>query len=502
MLRVLQAGLKVAHHSGDVQMAVQAAAEAVAHDPWRVIQEAGHLARAQWIRADQDLGLTASLTTKPIDHPQAIVQISKGSLFPCFDRQGRRKRGAFDTPKTMAISTVAGALKASSRPIQNAMDPAAGTGTFLLAMAELGVKGIRGIELDPLAACVASIAVPQADITVGSGIDSWDDTDLLVGNPPFVSPERQDKTLRTQLKGALPWLRGRYDLAVPFAALAVERVRPGGGVGLILPAALMVQPYAKPLRTQWIQNHRISGLSRPTAFPGAQVAVICLHMEAQTGPCPLPDFGLTPESLLSLDGVPLQAALQPGDPEIVAHIRQCSFPLGDLATIDTGVVSHGKLGSKSVLLHTTATPERVPYVDAKDLADNRTLWLDYQPENMHRPKTPALFSNPKVLVQRLRGRGPIRAWVDRSGLFAGHTLTVVRPDDPQFSPEDIHRLITDPIVDGLLRMERGARLDLYPKDVRSIPVPKAWKNNPNLPLQDAWDLTKHQVDRLMAFSVE
>jgi len=113
-----------------------------------------------------------------------------------------------------------------------------------------------------------------------------------------------------------------------------------------------------------------------------------------------------------------------------------------------------------------------------------------------------LFSNPKVLVQRLRGRGPIRAWVDRSGLFAGHTLTVVRPDDPQFSPEDIHRLITDPIVDGLLRMERGARLDLYPKDVRSIPVPKAWKNNRDLPLREAWALTTHQVDRLMAFSVE
>ena len=106
------------------------------------------------------------------------------------------------------------------------------------------------------------------------------------------------------------------------------------------------------------------------------------------------------------------------------------------------------------------------------------------------------------VLQRLRGRGPIRAWVDRGGLYAGHTLTVVRPDSPRVSPELLHRLITDPLVDGLLRMERGSRLDLYPKDVRSIPLPNRWLEDPGSSLADAWGLTVEQAARLLEFQVE
>ena len=166
------------------------------------------------------------------------------------------------------------------------------------------------------------------------------------------------------------------------------------------------------------------------------------------------------------------------------------------------MVSHGAHGSKRALLHARPTDERVPYVDARDLSENRTQWLDYQPSMMHHPKHPDLFTSPKVLVQRLRGRGPVRAWVDYSGLFAGHTLTVVRPDCDTLSPEQIHSLITNPMVDGLLRMERGTRLDLYPRDVRSIPVPAAWLTAPETPLSLAWGLTRSEVDRLHEFCLQ
>jgi len=51
-------------------------------------------------------------------------------------------------------------------------------------------------------------------------------------------------------------------------------------------------------------------------------------------------------------------------------------------------------------------------------------------------------------------------------------------------------------------MERGSRLDLYPKDVRSIPVPRVWSENPRLSLAEAWKLSPEQEDRLMAFILE
>ena len=144
-------------------------------------------------------------------------------------------------------------------------------------------------------------------------------------------------------------------------------------------------------------------------------------------------------------------------------------------------------------------PERVPYVDAKDLTLNRTRWLDYHPKEMHRAKSPELFEAPKVLVQRLRGRGLIRGGWTVAASTLDTPSTVVRPDSPRVSPELLHRLITDPLVDGLLRMERGSRLDLYPKDVRSIPLPNRWLEDPGSSLADAWGLTAEQAARLLEF---
>ena len=501
MLKPLTAWLSAAAKTEDPERAAAAAAESLAGDPWEIVQQAGQLARCQMVAASQDLGLTCTLAVRPVDHPATISVVPKGAPYPAHDRTGRRKRGAYDTPTDMARATVTAALQANTRTPHMAIDPACGTGAFLVALAEQVQCRIMGVELDPVAAAVARIAVPRAEVIVGDGFTTDYEADILVGNPPFVPPERQDKKLRDHLRATMPWLKGRFDLSVPFAAAAVERVRKGGGIAMILPAPLMVQPYATPLRRAWLEQHAITHLS-PSPFPGAQVGIVCIAMTADAGPAPFPNHGLSPQDLGTLEAVPFHPALQPGDPTLVGMVRAASIPLGEIATVDTGVVSHGSLGGKDALLHATPTPDRVPYVDAIDLAENRTRWLDYQPEHMHRAKSPALFESPKVLVQRLRGRGPIRAWVDHSGLYAGHTLTVVRPDDATLSPEQLHTLITHPMVDGLLRMERGPRLDLYPKDVRSIPIPQAWLTHPEIGLTEAWGLDRAQADRLIAFSIE
>lgn len=501
MLDALNAWLAEANASGNRLRAVEAAARSVEADPWRVVREAGQLARCSMETAQRDIGLTETLSVVSTNHPNAVVRVDAGQAYPAFDRNGRKRRGAFDTPATMAHAAVTAALRASRRNAGQALDPSCGTGAFLVALSEQWSGDVIGIELDPVAAAVAAIAAPNARIIVDDGLASDVSCDVVVGNPPFIPPERQNKKTRTRLRQEMPWLVGRFDLAVPFAARSVERVRAGGGVGLILPEALMNQPYAQPLRERWLNRHAITHLTHAEPFPGAQVGVVIIGMEKDAGPAPLPN-GLRPESLARLDAVPFHPSLRPGDPEIVAKVRANSNPLGEFATVDTGVVSHGSHGGKAVLLHATPTADRVPYVDAKDLVDNRTQWLDYRPETMHRPKDPSLFESPKVLVQRLRGRGPIRAWVDRSGLYAGHTLTVVRPDRSPLTPERIHALITHPLVDGLLRMERGSRLDLYPKDVRSIPVPTQWLEQPDTPLEVALGLEAAETERLLSFSLE
>ena len=499
-VRALRAWLDSAARDADPVAACTAAAEALAPDAWSVSHHAGTLARARTELATRDLGLTADLRELDPGDPRAVALVPAGAPYPARDRDGRRQQGAFDTPPDLARTVVQAALGASRRPVHSALDPACGPGAFLGALAEAGVPEIWGIELEPAAAAVARVAVPRARVDVGDGMAEGDSVDLVVGNPPFVPPERQDKALREALCARFPWLERRFDLSVPFAAAAVARARQGGGVGLVLPSALLVQPYGRALRRRWLEGHRIAALGMPRPFPGAAVQVGLIALEVGGRAAPLPDHGLHPRELLALPGAPLNPRLQPGDVDLVARVRAASIPLGELCEVDTGVVSHGPGGGKARLLHDGPGPGRVPYVDARDLKTGRRRWLSYEPERMHRAKRPELFEGPKLLVQRLRGQGPVHAWLDTDGLYAGHTLTVVRPTDGRTPLARLLELLTTPEVDGLLRIERGARLDLYPHDVASVPVPLRWLTDADVPLIEAWGLDESDRARLAAMA--
>ena len=118
------------------------------------------------------------------------------------------------------------------------------------------------------------------------------------------------------------------------------------------------------------------------------------------------------------------------------------------------------------------------------------------------PSRPRLFEAPKVLVQRLRGRGPIRAWVDRGGLYAW-----AHPDRGRQTPRASGRRLPSSAhhrSTGRWVATHGARLPSrsLPQGCRSIPLPKRWLEDPGNALADAWGLTAEQAARLLEFQVE
>lgn len=496
MKRALAAWLDAAGRGGSPTDAARAGAEALAGHPWEVVAHAGLLARSKVAIAEEDLGLTRQLKVRPVDANGVIATVSQGQPYPAFDQSGRRSRGAFDTPAAMARTTVEAALAASRLPVVTGRDPACGTGAFLVAMQEAGIPEVSGTDLDETALAVARVAAPGARVAVGDALAPSDPVDLVSGNPPYVPPERQDKQLRERLRARFPWLRGRFDLVIPFAAVAALSVRPGGAVALILPAAAMVQNYGAPLRRQWVERHRIARLDGPMPFPGAKVDVVRVVLCSEDGPAEVADTGVHASELLLLDHVPIVRSMAPGDIALVEAIRSRSVSLSELAIVDTGVVAHGIHGSKERLLHDEEADGRVKYADARDFFAGRHRWLDYQPKRMHRAKRPSLFEPPKLVVQRLRGSGPVRAAVDREGIYVGHTCTVVTPRRQTVPLERLLSLVQSPLAAGVIRVERGARLDLYPRDVASMPVPRRWLSEPDLPLAEAWELSEEQCDRL------
>jgi SAM-dependent methyltransferase len=384
--------------------------------------------------------------------------------------------GAFYTPRPVAERAVELALAAADAAPRRALDPSCGEGVFLGILESLGLESIEGWDIDGRALAVARERAGRArlverDALLDEGLHP-DPYDLVVGNPPFVPPEEQGGPYRARLRRRFPWLHGRFDLAVPFASLAADLLRPGGGLCLVLPTPLLSQPYGRELRRTWLARHRITHIGDRFLFPGAAVEVRLVALRAGAGPAAVGPEGIHASELLGIPNAPITTFHRPGDLALLEDVRAASRPLGSLARVDTGLVAHGVRGGKELLLSEAPGPGRVPFVDARDLAQGRRRYLIYEPSLMHRPKDPSLFEGPKLLVGRILGRREVFARVDRENLYAGHTLNVVRPHEGAPSPERLLEIIQDPLQRGILLLEKGERLDLYPADLAAMPVPR------------------------------
>lgn len=483
--------------SSDPAQAVIRVAEALADYPWSVVEVAGFLAGCDTQVADRDLGLTRTLEVTAPSAEGVIAVVDEGQAYPVIRHRERRARSVVNPPVHLARQVVRSAMSAVEGPVLTGLDLACGSGAFLLALVEAGVQEVYGTDLDPLALEIAHIAVPTARLLLEDPLKHGPWVDLVVGASPFLDPERVDARYRWELQRRYPWLRARFDIATPHAAAAVERARPGGAVGLLVPSTLLFKHYSATLRRRWLQRHRFVELAGPQVLGrGAEATVLVLGVDQDPGP--LPVFGMLPEELLALRAAPIDADLMPGDVDLVRRIRASSVPLGSVANVDSGIVLSGPEGGGERVVFEEPGEDRVPFADSHQFFTGQSSWLDYQPARMHKCKPRSHFETPKVVIQRLRGKGPIRAGLDYDGVFLDHTCTLVKPHTLPLGR--VLELVRSPWLDAMTRIEHGDRFDLYPREVERFPVPKALLEDPDLALKAAWGLTDAERRRLEALA--
>lgn len=448
-------------------------AERLTGEPWEVVRLAGGLARASEATAAHDGWLSVDLRLRRRRAPEA-VRVQRGQPVFLHDAARRKPTGGWDTPPDLARRLVSDTLSAATSPPSVVRDPCCGAGALLVAMDEAGIPSIEGADLDPLLVEVARRACPRAQLRVADALEPGGPVDAIVGNPPFVAPEHQPAALRRRLQARFPDLGGRFDLAVPVMWASTEAVRDGGVAGWWLPASVLVERYGEGLRRRWTRAHRCIGVGEPVRFPGAAVDVVPLVVSVGGGPAMVGPNEVPADEVLAMPGAPWQAAAFPGAAAVWSGTHERSVALGELALVDTGVVAHGGGRTKSERLHDEPGPGRVPFADARGFFEGTYRWLDYEGEALHRPKDPRSFTGPKLVVQRVMGEGPVRARIDRSGLFVGHTCTVVVPHAER-SLEVLERVVREPLALALVRLGTGRSRDLYPAQVAAMRVPEAWR---------------------------
>ncbi|WP_138947253.1 N-6 DNA methylase [Plantibacter sp. M259] len=179
----------------------------------------------------------------------------------------RKARGAFFTPDGITRHIAQWAIRASS---DNVLEPSTGEAAFLTAaVARLFALGatepvVHGVEIHGPSAHAARSAVAamggQARVTVSDFflVEAVPTFDAIIGNPPFIryqdwTGKQRDRARFAALHQGVA-LTGLSSSWAAFVAHSAGFLKPGGRLGLVLPAELLSVNYAAPIRRFLLEN--------------------------------------------------------------------------------------------------------------------------------------------------------------------------------------------------------------------------------------------------------
>jgi len=247
-------------------------------------------------------------------------------------RRRRGDKGQFLTPRQVCTALV---RLVDPQPGERVVDPACGTGGFLVEAARHGATGpLVGVDLDPAAIRLARLfaalddlplELHHADGLAPGGVEAAaaGPIDVVLTNPPFAGDVRDPALLEAFDTAQLT----RPERDVLFLERALQLLRPGGRLGAVLPAGRLASQRGAPLRDWLVRRLRITAvvsLPGETFLPhtALRTALVVGHRRAAPLPpdAPLPDeaicFSLSERAGRDRRGRPL---LRPGaDPQGLA----------------------------------------------------------------------------------------------------------------------------------------------------------------------------------------
>lgn len=243
-------------------------------------------------------------------------------------RAERRRTGSYYTPRAIAVPIVEMAL-AGAPPHPRVLDPAMGTGVFLLVAVQHLMSGadraavaeqcLFGMDLDPVAVRVAVQAlwletgarreVLERHLVQGDALSAnaaVQDADVVLGNPPWGAAysSAQKRRLGERFPSAV---RTSFDSAKLFVDVGSRRTQ--GTLGMVLPQSFLAQQKHADVRALLLERMAPrAALSLGNAFSGAAAPACGLVFGQKPGP----------------------RRVLTGSSSLPAHLwTERSFPLGD-----------------------------------------------------------------------------------------------------------------------------------------------------------------------------
>ena len=212
----------------------------------------------------------------------------------------RKKRGHYSTPPLLVerILDACGYIPNNDLTRVRVLDPACGSGNFIAGATQrllafgartglsreectsLVQRNLWGFDPDPISCFLAEMqlrtiidtSVPLHMHQADSLALPWEPcVDLFVANPPYLAAKNND------LSGyRFAQQRGQADSYLLFLSLALQVVRPGGWIGLVLPDPLLVRANAARERTCLLEETTLHHLWHLSGVFAADVGAVII----------------------------------------------------------------------------------------------------------------------------------------------------------------------------------------------------------------------------------
>ncbi len=176
------------------------------------------------------------------------------------DDDRRKEMGQYFTPRSVRETLVDALLSEASFDAPSVLDPACGTGEFLLTASEcLDDPELVGWEVDDEVAGVARDVVPEARIETTDALRHETDAefDIVVGNPPYFEFDPDDE-LRERYSESV---YGRVNIYSLFIQKGIEVLRDGGVLAYVVPPSVKNGAYFSAVREYVLEQTEVVHLS-------------------------------------------------------------------------------------------------------------------------------------------------------------------------------------------------------------------------------------------------
>ena len=348
--------------------------------------------------------------------------------------------------------------------------------------------------------------------------------DVIIGNPPYVRAENIDKKQREYFiskNSKYSKTFGRFDLYIVFNELGMQILKPNGLLSYIFPSSFFNQNYSS-LQRDWLLNEvnltEIVDLSNIDVFKGVAVetAIIIVKNEPKSDflysykPTNEIEFIQNKKVIIkkeifnNLPNKTFRADLDDITIGLILKIRDTSNIVDDFCYTVIGAVPHNSItgASKDRLISLNYDkPSCKKYLEGKNVNrysinwDNR--YIDYIPEEMHRPKFPELFENEKLLVRNISTTEGILATYDKEFYYVNDTMSVlilweklinvnqkgVKATSAQIDHSKsvdlkfLISLINSKLLNYYYKKILSSNLHVYPEAIRNLPIRTCDKQN-------------------------